>query len=69
MIDQILTAVLKVLALLALLKYLTHCAPVQLPQIGAVTTIEYEYKGRPVTREQLQRMDDRAMKRLEGMNQ
>lgn len=39
------------------------------PQPGAQTVVEYEYRGRAVSRQSLQRIDDRAWKRLQEKNQ
>lgn len=48
---------------------MTSCSQHSPPQPGAgPTTIEYEYKGKPISRQQLQRIEDREFKKTMEMN-
>lgn len=45
------------------------CVTESQPQPGAgPTTIEYEYRGKPVTRQQLQKIEDREFKKTMEFN-
>jgi len=53
----------------AVMLVLTSCSQHSSPQPGAgPTTIEYEYKGKPVTRQQLQKIEDREFKKTMELN-